>query len=218
RVAGTVDGAGGLDEEQRLLRQRQAHLVSVVRVVQTDADDLADTRERRAESGAATDDWEPRRPGRAQALEARGREHRGRDVWDHARQVAHGAGFVDEPGLLGPGASVAHEPHGAGPSAPARERIAQNPRKSPSAASTASGLSSCSVWTARGISTNRPRGSSLAIRSATSRSSTWLFSPRRTRVHQSTSDGARRSLTLGCHSHTSAPSGRVRKLCETTQR
>src|SRR5437763_19849 len=83
---------------------------------------------------------------RAQALEARGREHRGRDVWDHARQVAHGAGFVDEPGLLGPGASVAHEPHGAGPSAPARERIAQNPRKSPSAASTASGLSACSVW------------------------------------------------------------------------
>src|SRR5205807_341838 len=181
------------------------------RVVQTDADDLADAGERSAEPGPAADHREPRRPRRAQAPLARRREHVRRDVLDRPRQVAHGAVLVDHAGLLGPGASVAYEPHASEPPAPARVRIAQNPRKSLTAASTASGLSSCSVWTARGISTNRPRGNSLAIRSATSRSSTWLPSPRRTRVggvmarrtaHQSTSDWVRRALTLGCHAHT----------------
>src|SRR3989449_7611316 len=74
RVSGTVDGAGRLDEEQRLRRQRQAHLAGVVRVVQTDADDLADARERSAEPGPAADQGEPRRPRRAQAPLARGWE------------------------------------------------------------------------------------------------------------------------------------------------
>src|SRR2546422_11156907 len=36
RVSRAVDGAGRPDEEQRLRRQRQAHLAGVVRVVQTD--------------------------------------------------------------------------------------------------------------------------------------------------------------------------------------
>src|SRR5205807_1207775 len=68
------------------------------------------------------------------------------------------------------------------PPARTSELRAQNARKLFSAARTASGLSSCRVWTARGISTNLPRGSSFAIRSATSRSRTGLPSPRRTSV------------------------------------
>ena len=103
----------------------------------------------------------------------------------------------------------------------------QKVKNSLKAARTASGLSSCSVCTARGISTNRPCGSSFTIRSATSRSSTPLCAPRSTRVgtgiarntpHQSMSRRGPRCLILGCHAHTSAPSARDRRLCDTTQR
>ena len=112
RVAGAVDGAVGLDEEERLFRQRQAHLVSVVRVVEADADDLADSGERAAEPRPAADRRKPRRLERTQALLAGGREHVRRDVAHDARQIAQRAVLVEEARLLGSGASVAYELHG----------------------------------------------------------------------------------------------------------
>src|SRR5713226_631372 len=129
RVVRPVDRAVRLDEEERLLRQRQAHLLSVIRVIEPDADDLADSGERATESRPAANHRKSRRFDRAQSLEPGRGERVSRDVLDHSGQVAHDAVLVDEPGLFSTSASVAYELHEAGPPFERRFTAAFPPRR-----------------------------------------------------------------------------------------
>src|SRR5262245_57629344 len=111
RIVRAVDGAGGLDEEQRLLGQLEADLSRVIGVVKADGDDLADAGEGTAQPWSPAHDRQAIDLHRAQALEPRRRDDLGRDVLHHPREVAQYALAVDEAGLLRADAAVTDELH-----------------------------------------------------------------------------------------------------------
>jgi hypothetical protein len=74
----------------------------MVRVVEPDADHLADAGERAAESGMAADRGQPRHVELLQALERGRREHLRRDVVDHRGQRAELAVGADDTGFSAP--------------------------------------------------------------------------------------------------------------------
>jgi hypothetical protein len=83
----------------------------MVRVVEPDADHLADAGERAAESGMAADRGQPRHVELLQALERGRGEHLRRDVVDHRGQRAELAVGADDAGLLRSESAISHESH-----------------------------------------------------------------------------------------------------------
>src|SRR3546814_1251337 len=74
-VVRTLDGAGRLQEHDRLLRDRGTGLRGVVGVVQADTDDLADAADAGADARVAVDLGQARRVDALQLVETRSEEH-----------------------------------------------------------------------------------------------------------------------------------------------
>ncbi|MCY1222402.1 hypothetical protein D9M72_344920 [compost metagenome] len=109
-VVRAVQRAVGLQEHDRLGRQRHAGLGGVIGIVQANRHDLADTRPGHAEA-RALDHRQRRHVHLRQPRQRRGRQLARADLAHHGAQVAHAAVCIDHARALGAGIAYSNQFH-----------------------------------------------------------------------------------------------------------
>jgi hypothetical protein len=110
-VVGAADGAGGLHEDHGLGRHLHPALGCVVRVVEADADHLADLADAGTQARAAVDQRQAVQAEAGQLLQAAGAQALACDILDMALERADAALPIHDPGLLLALGPIAHELH-----------------------------------------------------------------------------------------------------------